>query len=190
MNHRLYAQWRLGAEVWLWRHGWGWAVVTLLAVVCVLAWAFVFLPLQAHLAQVEAEHGEHLSRAEAPAAPPGRENLQRIAWQELSAALPHEKQADRLIARTLALARQHGVVLQQADYQYQLDAEMKWMQMNMSLPVRGSYPQTRRFIEAVLREHPHLAMNQIGFKRDGAASAQLEAIVSFSAWFMVGEVGR
>jgi Tfp pilus assembly protein PilO len=189
MNRPMFAQWRLSIEVWLWRHGWGWALAGLLGITCMLVWAFFWVPQRDGLVRLESTHAELRLRQESSAAA-RQPVLQRTAGEELAAVLPHEKQADRLIARTLALARQHGVVIDQADYQYRQETDTKWLQLNMSLPLRGSYPQTRRFIEAVLREHPHLAMNQIGFKRDASTSSQLEAVVSFSAWFTVMEVGK
>lgn len=176
------ARGRLAAEVWLWRHGWGWALLAVLGLACALVWACAVLPQRALRAELALRTVAAVA-ARTPVRQPLAADSQWAAWQGLRAALPDEAQADRLIARTLVLAREQGLSIDQADFQYQPEAAMQWVRLSMTVPVRGAYPATRRFIESVLREHPQVALDEITIKRDSAGASAAEAVSRWSAWF-------
>ena len=182
MSAAALSRWRLTAEVGLWRAGWGLPAAVLLAIAGALVWALAVLP-QRHLRAELDARSLRLASEPAPAMPRSGTDLQWQAWQQLRAGLPVEPSADRLLARMLALARAHGVSLEQADFQYRPDPEMQWLQLTALVPIRGPYPAARRFLEATLREHPHVALDEITFKRDHAGASQPEVVARFSAWF-------
>ena len=50
------------------------------------------------------------------------------------------------------------------------------------LPVRGSYPQVKRFLAQALHDTPGLALDAIGLQRDEGAGAALEVQLRFTVF--------
>jgi hypothetical protein len=74
------------------------------------------------------------------------------------------------------LARNAGLDLAQGEYRLERRASGLWTYRVM-LPVRGSYPQLRDFVGAVLKEMPIASIEALRFERRKAAETQLDAQV-------------
>lgn len=78
-----------------------------------------------------------------------------------------------------AAARQ-GLALEQGEYRSAPDKTGKLVRYQVTFPVKGSYVQVRKFIDAVLTEVPVAALEDVGFKREAVGSTSLEARVKFT----------
>lgn len=67
--------------------------------------------------------------------------------------------------------------LQLAQGEYRLEKGVGLAAYRVTLPVRGSYPQFRDFLGAVLKEMPIASLDALRFERKRAAETQLEAQV-------------
>lgn len=95
-----------------------------------------------------------------------------------SAALP-----DRL-DRVFAVAREHGIGLDQGDYKLTRTPAGGLERVQVTLPVRSTYPQVRKFIAALRAEIPGLALDHIQFQRQKVADATVEATIRLALYMV------
>lgn len=169
------------AQVLLWHFGWACPLGAAALAIATGLYLGALVPAHTALAQAGAE----LARASArgavepqAAAPTSQE--QRL--QDLQAALQSTAGPAELIRRLGELARAEQVVLAQGDYQQQLHAGTRLVQLQVSQPVKASYPQLKRYIESVLRAMPNASLDQIAARRDNVGQAQLEVRLRWSFW--------
>lgn len=79
-----------------------------------------------------------------------------------------------------AAAARHGLTLEQGEYRALPDKTGKLTRYQLTLPVKGSYVQVRKFIDAVLTEVPVAALEDVGFKRETIGSTVLETRIKFT----------
>lgn len=96
--------------------------------------------------------------------------------------LPGVAQAPEVVRQLHDHAHSAGLVLERGEYRPLPDASAKLVRYQIVLPVRGSYPQVRRFLAGAMRDMPGLALDGIGFQRDKGASGQLEVQLRFTAF--------
>jgi Tfp pilus assembly protein PilO len=82
------------------------------------------------------------------------------------------------IGRINAAAGEEKLVLERGDYQISKTGEPP-MPLRITMPVRGTYGQVRRFINAALMEVPAMALEDISLVRQTARDAQMEAQLRF-----------
>lgn len=175
---RLQVSLRAAVEIWLWRRGWAWPVVGLLALVAVMSYALVLQPRRAQLAEVDAGLERARLAAHRDAASANTASTQIDARAVILASPP----ADRLVARMVELAQAEGIALPQSEYQQRAMPDAQLVQVQVTQPVRATYPQLRRYIEAVLRALPNASLDQLGARRENVGQPQLEARLRWSLW--------
>lgn len=74
-----------------------------------------------------------------------------------------------------ALAREHGVELQQGNYRYELPEGARLARYEMTLPLSGDYARIRTFLAAVLNRIPVASLDHVAFER--ASGAEVAATV-------------
>lgn len=92
------------------------------------------------------------------------------------AALPDE------LERVHALARDARLELAQGEYRLE-KRPAGLLAYRVTLPIRGSYAQTRAFVAAVLDEMPTASVDALRFERKKAAETQVEARVQLTLHF-------
>jgi hypothetical protein len=172
---------RTRLQIVLWRRGWAWPVAALLLIATGALHWLVLQPLRATLATARAELIHEQSTASVNPAPvePLSEGQELAALQAVLRASPETAELVRTMA-TLAHAEQ--ITLQQGDYQQQLHATTRLVQVHVTQPVRASYPQLRRYIEAVLQTIPNASLDHVAARRENVGQAQLEARLRWSFW--------
>jgi Type II secretion system (T2SS), protein M subtype b len=89
---------------------------------------------------------------------------------------PPSERLTQETARLHRLGRTAGLDLAQGEYRLERRAAGLWA-YRVTLPVRGSYPQLREFLGAILKEMPVASIEGLRFERKRAADTQLEAQV-------------
>ena len=79
-----------------------------------------------------------------------------------------------------------GLRYARGDYRPQRDASGKMLRYQITLPVRGTYPEVRRFLAQALREEPALALDGVGFQTDQSGGG-LETRVQFTLFVRANE---
>lgn len=88
----------------------------------------------------------------------------------------HTEWLDKLYAT----AEAEQLVLAQGEYRGLADKSGKLTRYQVTLPVKGSYVQIRKFIDAALIAVPVAALDDVNFKRETIAANQLEARIKFT----------
>jgi hypothetical protein len=96
--------------------------------------------------------------------------------RRFQALFPSASELTDEVDRLHRLARRAGLDLAQGEYRLERRVSGLWA-YRVTLPVRGSYPQFRDFIGAVLKDMPIASIDALRFERKRAAETQLEAQV-------------
>ena len=171
---------RLDVDLLMRRTGWAaWLAVLLLSAAAALQWAGT-----AHIDRSIAVNSEELNRLRlladkprGPAVPAKSLNEDRL--DAFAAQLGARKDANRFVANVFAQAKAHEIALTQAEYKFDFDKAGGFHTYQVTLPVRGAYPQVRKFIDATLQAVPCAALNDVDFKRDGIGAPATEAKLRF-----------
>lgn len=93
--------------------------------------------------------------------------------------------ADRLEA-VHALAREAGLQLKQGSYRFSAGQGERLARYEMTLPVRGSYAQIRRFLARLLNEVPVASLDQVAFEKKRADDPHVEAQLRLTVFVELG----
>lgn len=101
---------------------------------------------------------------------------------DFRARLASPKDRGDLLKSLFKLAADANVTLVQADYRLQPDADCACQQLQITLPVKGTYVQVRTFVEAALANIPALALDEIAFRRETVKNPNVEARLRLSLY--------
>ncbi|HRE15848.1 MAG TPA: hypothetical protein PLW86_02115 [Rhodocyclaceae bacterium] len=169
---------------WRWRAARGLSAIGrigwmgLAALVLAIATAVSTLPgmwqrLDRLQADAEAERDRRIMSGFNPEAP-----LPRILAPAGSAA--------DLVAAMNALAQREGIKIERIDYQLLNDSGKPVLQYRADLTAQAPYLKLRQWIDAVLRDRPSVALDELVFERPNASAGEVTARVRFTL-FMRGE---
>lgn len=154
------------------RAGLGAGLSLLLAVLLAL---FAVLPQWQQVSQLRAaeadasEQVQRLQRGELKVeVKPGQQAL-----DSLRERLPGQPQASELIDRLYSLARAERITLARGEYALGVDPKTQLARYQILLPVRGSYPQIRGFLQALLGQLPTLVIEDLELQRKRIGDDQL-----------------
>ena len=131
-------------------------------------------PEQARLGELQAELSQAQQRKTQDAVRPPSSTETLDAFY---AAFPGGEQLPDLLGKVFLAAKSQDLRLEQGEYRVVGGAGSVLTQFQITLPVRGSYPQIRKFVNAALEEVPTLSLDSIHFERQKVADAAIEAKV-------------
>ncbi len=179
----------LGSRLrWLSRH-WmsilGWPGVLALGVLAVLPAFYLstIRPLQAHMDEVRHSVARQL-KEEAFAGKQNRGGRHGTDEQlaEYYRFFPPVRSAPQWLEKLVALAESRGLSLDQGEYHFAPDKEGRLVRFQMTLPVRGEYPQIRRFLAALPDEIPVVALERVQFERQSISDTEVEARIRLALY--------
>lgn len=160
----------------------GWpGIVGLALAVCVCVFYFSTLraersrleALQQHIATVRDQ--SRLSDSAGPAS----------ASERLAAFygfFPRPDELPDLLDRIFAVAKGQGLQLEHGDYRVVPDSTGELMQFQLTLPVRGTYPQIRNFVDGAMLGVSTLSLDSIQFERQKVGESTLDAKVKMALY--------
>jgi hypothetical protein len=101
--------------------------------------------------------------------------------RRFQALFPSASELTAEVENVHRLARRAGLDLAQGEYRLERRTSGLWA-YRVTLPVRGSYPQFRDFIGALLKDMPIASIDALRFERKRAAETQLEAQVRITLY--------
>jgi len=159
------------------RLGWlGGSGLALLAAAAVFYFSTVrpaqeeFAGLQGRLDRVESRGRAHAG-LRSPAGP---------RMEQFLEFFPPLDTAPRWLKSVYSIAERERLELLKGTYRVSEDPALMLAHYTISLPVRGSYPQIRRFIAAALNEVPIASLQGVVFQRDKVSEGVVEANVTFT----------
>jgi Tfp pilus assembly protein PilO len=90
---------------------------------------------------------------------------------------PPSKDLPDLLEKIFGAAKRQSLVLEQGEYRPLKDTVGTLMRYQFTLPLRGTYPQIRKFVDDALAEVPALALDGIQFERRKIGDATVDAKV-------------
>lgn len=176
---------RTNAEIAFWRYGWIWLLIcmALFAAATVRTW---WLPQQLRelaaekltLKQIKSEQVRRRANPATSAQPDGDEAV--IA--QLRQHSYSDTELTGVVRSISQIAKVKGLVLAQSEFQTSSEGHGGLRQVQLTLPVRATYPQLRLFVEEVLRQHHGVSMDQLGLKREAVAQSQIDIRLKLSIW--------
>lgn len=166
-------QLRLQAD--LWRQRLDPRRLLLWAALAAAAWAWaVWVPrrIEAHAAAA-AQHA--LAAAALPQAMHDDSAAALAAWRRV---LPPADQAPRWFLQFHAAALAQGLDSGRVDYRW--DDRRR---VQVGLPLRGTYPQLRAYLQALLDLHAAVSVDQLSVQRDDQDPGRVSAMLWLSLWF-------
>ncbi|QEY65032.1 pilus assembly protein PilO [Metapseudomonas lalkuanensis] len=143
------------------------------------------LPARQALASLErqlvADRGQ-LAAAATPAASRPASGASSAQLEDFRRNLPAQLDATGAIDRIYALAGEEGISLARGEYALGLDPKTRLARYQVLLPVRGSYPQLRRFLHGLQTQLPALALEEVELQRKQIADSALEGRIRMTLY--------
>ena len=98
------------------------------------------------------------------------------------AFFPKQETTTEWLMKIHAAANESGIALQSGDYKMEHRDGDRLSRYLITLPLRGSYPQIRSFINHVLQDVPAAALNELSLQRDSVSSEALEARIRLTLY--------
>jgi hypothetical protein len=96
--------------------------------------------------------------------------------------LPTRDKLPAAVGRLVQEAEHAGLTLPSGKYEISAVPSVGIVRYRVSLPVHGSYPQVRTFIDAVIADVPYAAVSGLSIGRKGVADATVDADVRFTLY--------
>ncbi len=175
-------RWRLRRAM----HAMGWAAIGGVAL-AIFAAGFFFsnvMPLQAKVTVLRdrVQRLETQAGGQAQIVDPERPDARLAAFYD---QLPAAEQAPEVVRRLHSHADDVGLVLERGEYRPLPDPSGRLMRYQLVLPVKGSYPQVKRFLAQAMRDTPGLALDSISLQRDQGGSPALEVQLRFTVFMRI-----
>jgi len=136
-------------------------------------------PQQLRIEDLRQEHLQLRQRAKRPANDAPQSPTEKLA--AFYGYFPPSQILPDLLEKIYDAAKQQSLVLEHGEYRALKDSVGNLMRYQFTLPVRGTYPQIRKFVDGALGGVPALALDSIQFERrkigDATVDAKLKLVV-------------
>ena len=119
------------------------------------------------------------ARTEASSGPSTQQTPQQVS-EGFFDSLPTRTEMPQVMEKVVAVAIAAGIELERGDYEYTAPDSGRTARYRLSLPVRGSYPQVRQFIEGTLAAVPAIALDSMRVERSKVSDQVIAADLQFS----------
>lgn len=156
------------------------AVAAALLGVAAAVWLALVVPAHEEAAQMRDQRARLDRRAnEAGTVPMGTPQGVREQLAEFRSRFGDEKGLGTALGRLHAVARRHGVQIEQAEFKLSSDAREPLSRYAIVLPVKADYRALRRFTQDALGQLPGLALEEVNLRRGDARASVIEAQLRF-----------
>lgn len=107
------------------------------------------------------------------------EQLERFQRQ-----FPAFSDAPALVLKLHSIAAANGIALEAGEYRLVKDRDWNIARYQITLPLKGSYPQVRLFLAQLLDEVPALSLDEISIKRDSISARTAETRVRLTVYLV------
>lgn len=105
--------------------------------------------------------------------------------RETPGTLPSSAEATELFDRLQVAGEKNGIVIERATYNVIRHEKYATLQYEITLPLRGSYPNLRAFLRESLQLAPSASLDSLSLQRARASDPALEASVRLSYFFLL-----
>lgn len=141
-------------------------------------YAGTLYPEQRRLVALQREVAELRQLATRPA-----HDERRSAANDLAAFyafFPVPDELPEILDTVFRAAKRQSLVLERGEYRVTRPAAGGMFQYQLTLPVRGSYPQIRKFVDGALAELPALSLESVQFERQKIGESAVDAKITLA----------
>ena len=164
------------------RLGWPGAVGVTLAAFAAVLYGSGILAAQTQLTRLRGEIEQLRARPTATAAATAVSFEQRV--KVFRGFFTSQEELPRMIESIHDRAAANGVAIATADYRESTDPASGLLRLQVTMPLKGSYPQIRAWLGEVMNELPAIALDEFTLKRDRIGNSVLEGRVRFSLYLV------
>ncbi|MBI2318082.1 MAG: type 4a pilus biogenesis protein PilO [Betaproteobacteria bacterium] len=95
---------------------------------------------------------------------------------------PRPNDLPDLLEKVYGAAKRHGLQLEQGEYRVAKDSAGALVQFQVTLPVHGTYPQIRKFVDGAMAEVSTLSLESIHFERQKVGDGMIDAKVKLAVY--------
>lgn len=95
-------------------------------------------------------------------------------------SLPSERNAIQQMRKIYQIADKQSLRLSQGEYKFTREKDAHLGSYQITLPVKGSYIQIKKFIAKTMNAMPTLALDGVTFKRETIGGTEVEAKIQFT----------
>ncbi len=107
-------------------------------------------------------------------------DVQAASAQRLVNELPSRNDLPQIMGQVVSIAAASGITLDRGNYDFSTTDSSAIASYSLSLPVRGTYPQVRKFVENTLAAIPVLALDSMRFERNEVSEQTIAADLEFA----------
>lgn len=104
--------------------------------------------------------------------------------QEFYRFFPNEHKSPELLEKLFSIAQQNGLQLNDGEYKVTRDKTGSLMRLGISLPVRGKYPQIRKFLSSLNKEIPNLVLEKVQFERKNIVDSTVQTKIALALYLV------
>jgi Tfp pilus assembly protein PilO len=157
--------------------GWPGMAGLALAVAAAAFYVATLLPQQARLQELREQGRQQRQAAQRPQVEAPMAPAQKLA--AFYGLFPAHETLPDLLETIYGAAKKQALVLEQGEYRPVKDALGDLVRYQVTLPVRGTYPQIRKFVDGALTGVRTLSLESIQFERQKVGDPTVEAKVRF-----------
>jgi Tfp pilus assembly protein PilO len=101
------------------------------------------------------------------------------ALEEFYRQFPAMTSLPDLLYTLHAVAEAHGIMLDHGEFKFGNEEGGKLLRYQITLPVKGSYPHLRNFIDEAAHKLPTMGLSEISLKREAVGDSQVQAKLDF-----------
>jgi Tfp pilus assembly protein PilO len=95
---------------------------------------------------------------------------------------PRHTDLPDMLEKVFAAAKSQGLQLEHGEYRVTKDNAGGLTQFQLTLPVRGTYPQIRKFVDGAMADVSALSLDSIEFDRQKVGDATVEAKIKLAVY--------
>jgi hypothetical protein len=96
------------------------------------------------------------------------------------AFFPAPDELPDILGKIYGAARSQGLILERGEYRVARSPLDGMLQYQLAFPVRGTYPQIRKFVDLALADVPALSLESAHFERQKIAETAVEAKITLA----------
>jgi hypothetical protein len=147
-----------------------------------LGWPGTLRADQSRLDDLRLEIVKAREQRAAPAADAGAPTTPSDRLAAFYGFFPRPADLPDLLEKVFAAAKGSGLQLEHGEYRVLRDNAGALTQFQLTLPVRGTYPQIRKFVDGAMAEVSTLSLDSIQFERQKVGDAQVDAKIKLAVY--------
>lgn len=158
---------------------------------CMSFYLSALAPLQAQIDQLLSTSAPNQKRLrQIQPVPPRIAQTPEQQLRQFYQQLPAQDTLPEVLDKLYDAANRHGISLEKGEYLPRHEKAAGLVRYQIALPVKGGYPQLRRFIRSVLHDIPSASLDRLHLEKQHVNESTISAELQLSIYLLGGQHGR